>query len=285
MKVSTLKVAAMAAASLLAWATAAKAQMAPPKYYRVDMLKTKPGKLQEYEKLLHEQVTVISAAAIKQGKMRAWAASPIVDPTGSSLEHDIIGIYVYDKWEDLTPFDTPPAYISEALKSLSFSSMADYAAKRDPMRDLVRSEIWQRVAGTTLTPENAPKIGDYSIFTYLKAKQGLPEGASYEARWKAGSLPVLEERAKAGKLKSYAMWRVLSGSGEGPKYDHVSIARYGSFAELEPKESDLGEIGADWERIHKGKDWRQMRRDMTEGRTVYRSEVARIKELVSDIPK
>jgi hypothetical protein len=37
------------------------------------------------------------------------------------------------------------------------------------------------------------------------------------------SLPLQEDRVKAGKLKSYSMWTVGGGTGSDSKYDIVSL--------------------------------------------------------------
>ncbi|MGD1070368.1 MAG: hypothetical protein ABSB15_09520 [Bryobacteraceae bacterium] len=201
----------------------------------------------------------------------------MVSPTGTAEEHDLIGFYSYDKWEQMEPLDEAPDYVKAAMKTLGFASPADYAAKRDPLRDVVRSEVWKREAGTTVTADTIPKAGDYVVATYLKTAPG--KESDYLEVWKKYSLPIQEDRVKAGKLKGYSMWSVVGGAGSDSKYDVVSLARYATFKELAPVD-DTVELDKASEHVHTGKDWRQMRRDMVGLRTVYRSEVLKIQDVV-----
>ena len=244
-----------------------------PNFYRADFIKTKPGKQAEYLDFLKKNVTAITQSQIKSGKLLGWGLGSVFTPTGSSEEHNLLGLYAYTNWENLEPSNDPPPDITATFKSLGFSSIQEYAAKRDPLRDIVRSEIWRRVAGTAATLENAPKPGDWVVVSYLKTAPG--KAADYDKIWKSYSLPILEDRAKGGKLKSYSMWSV-GGGGTEAKYNRVSLARYGSFKDLGPTDgtSDLDEAA---EKIHAGKDWRQMRRDMAALRDLYRGELIQVK--------
>jgi hypothetical protein len=62
------------------------------------------------------------------------------------------------------------------------------------------SEIWKKQAGTTITADNTPKAGEYVVVTFLKAEPS--KTGEYLDVWKKYSLPIQEERAKAGHLKS-----------------------------------------------------------------------------------
>jgi hypothetical protein len=94
----------------------------------------------------------------------------VLSPTGTAEEHDLIGFYGYENWDQMEPPDDPPDYVKGAMKALGFAGPPDYYVKRDPLRDLVRSETWKRAAGTTRTADNAPKIGDYLTVGYLKTE-------------------------------------------------------------------------------------------------------------------
>jgi hypothetical protein len=252
-------------------------QATPPAYYRIELIKAKPGKLSEYETFLKKNIPAITQAQLKAGKLTAWGLTRVVTPTGLAQEHDLIGFYGYSKWDQMEPSDEAPDYIRAAMKELGFESPQDYAAKRDPLRDIVRSEIWKRQAGTTATADNMPKAGEYVIVSYLKTLPG--KGEEYDEIWKKFSLPIQEDRVNAGKLRSYSMFSVMGASGSGSHYDRVSLARYASFADLSPEDS-MAPAEAAAERIHAGKDWRQMRRDMVSLRTVYRSEIVKIEESI-----
>ena len=81
-----------------------------------------------------------------------------------------------------------------------------------------------------------------------------------------------------GKLKSYTLYSVSGGTGTDAKYSAVSLARYGSFKDIAPAEDAAAQNDALAERIHAGKDWRQLRRDMVSMRTVFRTELVRIEQ-------
>jgi len=258
-------------------ATAVAQQPVPASYYQVSFIKAKPGKLTDYEAFLKKNLPGIAKSQIKDGKWLGWAFANVVTPTGSAEEHDLVGVYAYDKFEQLEPEDAPSDTIKSAIKALGFASPEDYYTKRDALRDIVRSEFWRLRTSTTATAGTASKPGDYVVTTFLKMNPG--KEADYLDVWKKYSLPIQEDRVKAGKLKSYSMWSVLGATGTESKYDMVSLARYGSFKDL-ASEDDLAELDKASEQIHPGKDWRQMRRDMVGLRSVYRSEVIKIQDVV-----
>jgi hypothetical protein len=126
--------------------------------------------------------------------------------------------------------------------------------------------------------ETAPKVGDYMVVSYLKTDPA--KIAPYLEVWKKYSLPLQEDRVKAGKLKSYSMWTVAGGTGTDLQYNIVSLARYASFGDLAPADDPATVQDPVAERVHAGKDWRQMRRDMVSLRTIYRTEIVKIKMTV-----
>jgi hypothetical protein len=247
----------------------------PPTFFRVDFIKTKPGKATEYTDFLKKNLPAITQAQIKAGKLLSWGYSQVFTPTGEAQEHNALGLYGYSSWGQMEPSDGPPDYITSTMKTLGFTSPKDYAEKRNPMRDIVRTEIWRRQAGTTPTPDTTPKAGEWVIVSYLKTLPG--KGGDYDTIWKNYSLPIQEARVKDGKLKSYSMWATFGGNSSEANYNRVSLARYASFKDLGPAEGGMAETDAAAERIHPGKDWRQMRRDMVALRTIYRTEIIQIK--------
>lgn len=261
--------------TILPLAVACAQQPTAPSFYHVDFIKTKPGKMQEYKDFLKQNVIAISQSQIKAGKLMSWGYSQVFTPTGSSEEHDLVGLYGYSSWEQMEPPDGPSGSVTDTMKTLGFTSPQDYAAKRGVLRDIVRSQVWRRVAGTTPMPESAPKAGEWAVVSYIKTLPG--KGGDYDKVWKDYSLPIQEDRVKAGKLKSYSMWQVFGGNTSEAKYDRVSLARYASFQDLSPQQNAAGESDSTAERIHPGKDWRQMRRDMTSLRTIDRMEMVQIK--------
>lgn len=180
----------------------------------------------------------------------SYSYSQVFTPTGSAQEHDLVGVYGYSSWDQMEPSDGPPAYIKEAVTTIGFTSPQDYMAKRDILRDIVRSEIWRRVAGTTPTENSAPKAGDWIILDYIKTQP--QKGSDYDTIWKAYSLPIQEERVKAGKIKSYSMWSV-PGAGTESNYDRVALLRYASFKDI-GYEPPTTEVNASAEKSHAGKD-------------------------------
>jgi hypothetical protein len=248
-------------------------QPAPVNFYRVDFMKPKPGKTTEYEAFLKKNLPGISQASIKDGKLLSWGYTRVVTPTGTAQDHDLIGFYSFEKWEQMEPFEKTPDSVLAAMKALGFASQEDYAAKRDVLRDIVRSEIWTKRAGTTMTADNAPKAGEYVVIGYLKTEPG--KTADYIDAWKKYSLPLQEERIKEGHLKSYSLWSV-GGAGSGTNYDVVALSRFASFSDVNSGNDASAASTAVADRIHAGKDWRQMRRDMQSLRTPYRSEVVKI---------
>ena len=222
---------------------------------------------------MKKNVSAVSEAGIKEGKLLSWGYERVFTPTGTGEEHDLIGLYGYENWEQLEPAGAPSDAVKAAMKALGFASPQDYADKRDPLRDIVRSEIWHRAAGTTRTADTVPKVGEYIVVSYLKPLPG--KAADYLDIWKKYSLPLQEERVKTGKLKSYSMWTV-GGGGTASNYDMVSLARYPSFKDITPGDAAGAQADSVADHIHAGKDWRQMRRDMISMRTIYRSEIVRI---------
>lgn len=169
-------------------------------------------------------------------------------------------MYGYSSWEQMEPSEQAPGYITEAIKSPGFTSPQDYSAKRTALADAVRPEIWRRVAGATVSAESVPKAGEWAAVSYLKTLPG--KGADYDKIWKSYSLPLREERVKAGKIKSYSMWSVGGGGGTGVNYDRVSLVRYARFKDISPAENATSDLSEPADKVHSGKDWRQMHRDI-----------------------
>ena len=247
----------------------------PPSYYRVNFIKAKPGTIADNEAFMQKNAAALAKAGIKEGRFTNWSYTRVVTPTGTTVNHDLIGITAYDKWEQLEPTSSTPDYVKAVYKALGFATPADYGAKLATLRDVTRSEIWHRAVGTAATPENRPKVGEYVVLSYLKTMPG--KTAEYLDIWKKYSLPLQEDRIKEGKLKSYSMWTV-AGSGSGSQYDVVSLSRFAAFKDIPAGEgagTAAGNAAAD--RIHAGKDWRQMRREMQALRTPVRSEIVQIR--------
>jgi len=254
--------------------TTAFAQQPTLNYYRVNFIKTKPGTLAENETFMKSNVAPLAKADLKEGRIISWGYNRVVTPTGTTVNHDLIGMRGYEKWEQLEPVATPE-YLKSALKALGFAAPADYNKKLATLRDVTRSEIWHRATGTAATPENKPKVGEYVVVSYLKTMPG--KTAEYLDIWKKYSLPLQEDRIKAGHLKSYTMWTV-GGSGSGSQYDVVSLSRFADFKDIPAGVGAGTAAGNDAaDRIHAGKDWRQMRREMQALRTPVRSEIVQIR--------
>jgi hypothetical protein len=214
----------------------------------------------------------VTAPAIKSGKMLSWGYAKVESPTGTAYDHDLIGFYGYSKVEDMEPQDEPNDAMKAAIKALGFASPADYAAKRDPLRDITRSQILRRAAGTTTTAATAPKAGEYVVVSFLKTEPG--KAAAYISAWKDYSLPIQEQRVATGKAKSYSLWTV-AGAGEGDEYNIVSLTRYATWADVNGGNPTDADTAA--EHAHPGKDWRQMQRDMQSLRHEVHSELTQIK--------
>ena len=264
--------------ALFSLSLASAQQVTPPQIYRAELIKTKPGKLNDYKDFISKNLEGITRPGIRAGKLMSYGFAQVFTPTGTAVDHDCLGLYGYKSWDQMEPEgDGPPSYIKEAMKTLGFASPQAYMAARDPLRDIIRSEVWVRVAGTAATEQLIPKAGEWVIASYIKTLPG--KSGEYEKAWKAYSLPLQEDRVKAGKLKSYTMWSIPGTTGTGSDYDHVTFQRVMSFKDIGANpESAEGDSTAD--RVHKGKDWRQMRRDMQSLRTLYRAEVIQIKNVV-----
>jgi len=260
--------------ALLSLATAF-AQQPSLNYYRVNFIKAKPGTIADNEAFMKKNITALAQADIKEGRMVSWGYTRVVSPTGTTVNHDLMTFTGYEKWEQLEPTSGTPEFLKAVYKSLGFASPADFGAKLAAMRDVTRSEIWHLATGTAPTPDTKPKAGEYVVVSYLKTMPG--KTAEYLDIWKKYSLPLQEDRIKAGHLKSYTMWTV-GGSGSGSQYDVVSLSRFADFKDIPAGEgagTPAGNAAAD--RIHAGKDWRQMRRDMQALRTPVRSEIVQIR--------
>jgi hypothetical protein len=89
----------------------------------------------------------------------------------------------YETWEQLEPSSNEPAEgVKAAMKALGSATPEALTAALQPLRDVVRSEIWHFAAGATRTPEMAPKEGDYVVVSYLKAQPGKTD--DYIDMWK-----------------------------------------------------------------------------------------------------
>ena len=246
-------------------------------FYEVSFVKTKPDKGSAYRSFLKTNAPLLQAG-VKDGRWMSYGGAQVVTPTGTAQEHDFMLFAGFERFEQMEPSDVLPDSMKAALTTLGYASQEDYTAKRGALRDVVRSEWWKREAGTTVTADSLPKIGEYLVVTYLKMAPDKTK--DYLAVWKKFSLPLQEERIKMGKLKSYSLCSVTGGAGTDAKYSMVSIVRYGSFKDLAPADDAAAQNDALADRVHPGQDWRQWQRDMVSMRTVFRTELLRIEQSI-----
>lgn len=259
----------------LALAVPAAAQPpAPATYYRVTYSKIKPGKAADYQKYSHDVLRKLYTAVVAKGEVQGWANLQVITPTGADTPHDAIGIASVDKWEDINFGLTPaPDYVKDAVKPLSWEQ---YQALGRDLRETVHTEVWQRVGGTAATPQSTPAEGDIVLLDYYKAKPG--QGTAMEELWKSVNIPVGEERISHGIIKATSLWRVWGGNAESSPYSHVVIVRYANIKAAGAPNQLATEF---YEAAHKGKDWGSLRAQLQSIRTLYRGELAVIKERIA----
>ncbi|HEY0741297.1 MAG TPA: hypothetical protein VGD40_07545 [Chryseosolibacter sp.] len=112
------------------------------KYVTIDFMKVKPGMASEYMKVEDEWKPFHQHLA-DNGKAGGWGLWSVIFPGGSSGSHDFVTSSRYSNYAQLGELDYA-ATMKAVYPSKDLQTIFDHAEKS---RDLVRSELWELIAG------------------------------------------------------------------------------------------------------------------------------------------
>jgi hypothetical protein len=121
-------------------------------YYRVNYMKTRPGKAAEFRKFEHEVWMPLAREAAKGGHpVKGWRGAVLLYPSGTGIEHDHVTIDIFRDWESVWK----PAGFSEEVidKVHPGKKAADIFTPIPDLRDIVRRELYQVIEMVGTPPE------------------------------------------------------------------------------------------------------------------------------------
>ncbi|RME08652.1 MAG: tetratricopeptide repeat protein, partial [Bacteroidetes bacterium] len=121
----------------------------PSNFVKVNYMSVVPGKNGAYEEMESKYFKPVHQAAAKAGYMNDWVLAERVMPYGSDYDDDYITVDMYDKWSDLAAGGMGKLFSQVHPNENIGDVFNDIAA----LRDLKRSEVWERLMYVNSPPE------------------------------------------------------------------------------------------------------------------------------------
>jgi hypothetical protein len=218
------------AVSLVLYASAANAQQAsqsptPTVYVQLDYMKVAPGKGDEYMRLEQEVWKPFHQQRVKNKEMLAWQLYDVSFTADMHREYDYVTANAYD---NLTA--TEGTGMLAAFQRLHPGKAGtSLLTQTGAARQIVRSEIWQLVDQTAMSPASSPAApSKYLVVDYMRSKPGVDYVAVERDLWK----PIHQDRVKSGALTSWALYELVVPGGTSYPYDYATVNRVSSLAAL-----------------------------------------------------
>jgi hypothetical protein len=176
-----------------------------------------------------------------------WSLSRVVYP-GVDADYNYLGVTVYNG----PPPESANAAADATAKKIAGVPLTEYMKKLYPLRKTVGSELLMRVAGTANPGAGVSKEGDYRVTYRLKIKPTMLD--EFTAQIQSMTLPIMQERVKAGDLKSYSSWTRVFPMGGEDAYDALSSLTYKDLASA-VKGLDTSKTAANFVKAHPGKNY------------------------------
>lgn len=176
-----------------------------------------------------------------------WSLSRVVYP-GVDADYNYLGVTVYNG----PPPESANAAADAVAKKIAGVPLTEYMKKLYPLRKTAGSELLMRVAGTANPGAGIAREGDYRITYRLKIKPTMLD--EFTAQIQSMTVPVMQERVKAGDLKSYSSWTRVFPMGGEDAYDALSSLTFKDLASA-VKGLDTSKTAANFVKAHPGKSY------------------------------
>jgi hypothetical protein len=111
----------------------------PTRYVRLDYMKSKPGKTDDYLRIEREDWMPFHQTLVKDGQLSGWGLWQVVFPGGTGLPYDFVTSNRYSTYAQVLATD-----YENTLKKTNPSKKPDEIFNRTTQsRDIVRTELWE----------------------------------------------------------------------------------------------------------------------------------------------
>ncbi len=235
-----------------------KAQDSEPYYYIIDYMKVKPGMMDDYLEV-EKTWKVIHKERIRQGKITQWDLFRVRFPSGTNTEYDFLTINTVKGWKGV---DDSYSGLEEAFKGLNDAQQV-IIDKTEATRDLVRTEVWRGVDGVFRDGENPIK---YHIINYMDVPTGRSE--EYMAMERELVKPVHQAAVKAGDRAGWGLYQLEFPYGADFPYEAATVDFFDNWGDIQS-----GNFGKHFDKVHPDKSDAYIGRQISETRTLLRSEL------------
>jgi hypothetical protein len=257
-----IRCAALAAACSLTLS----AQQAPSGFHTVNCVKVRPEKSAEFHKWISDVVTKLAQSRVDSGAVSTWYLLRAAMPQGQSAECDYLTVSIYPG----APPEFGPDQMSAALKKAGISMTAEeYASRRDSVARLISTTMYRNQAGL-----GKANKGGYLAVNYMKTST-IDDWLKFEKEvWK----PIAEQMVKDGVQSGWSLnLRVLGLQSDLP-WQGVTVDVYPSWDAVfkdDPQFNDRVK------KVHPDKDLNAMFYQLGKTRTMVRSELYAIEDMIS----
>jgi hypothetical protein len=232
-------------------------------------VKVQPGKARAYEAFLRDVTVPLNRARVEAGEFETFAAERAVIPAGSSARCDYLLAYTY---KGIPPEEATPDQLDAALKRAGLRLTAEQMAdQRSALVELVGVDFW----GTIDAVGGEWSKGSYLAFNHYRVKDGqFDEYIRLEKTWK----PLVEARIKAGSRQGWLLVGLWMPQGEAVPYNAMTIDVFPAWVEVMKAAASFQD---EWKVVHPDMPFQMVEDQKAKVRTVYRSELFRVVDIVS----
>jgi hypothetical protein len=243
------------------------AQQAPTGFHTVNCVKVKSEKSAEFHKWMADVVTKLAESRVESGSLSAWYLLRAIDPAGHDAECDYVTVSVYP---GAPPEPLTGEKMTAALKKAGLPLTAeDYVARRDSVATLISTHMYIN----QISVGKANK-GGYMAVNYMKTAN-LDGWLKLEKElWK----PVAEEMVKDGVTSGWSLNIRALGLNSDLPYQGVTVDVYPNWDAVFKYDSKFVDRV---KKVHPDKDLNAMLDQFGKARTMIKSELYSIDELIT----
>ena len=243
------------------------AQQPPTGFHTVNCVKVRPEKSAEFHKFVADVVTRLAQSRVESGTVSTWYLLRAVEPAGRSAECDYLTVSIYP---GAPPEPLGGDQLSAALKKANlFMTAAEYVAQRDAVATLISSNMMVN----QISVGKANK-GGYLVVNYMKTTN-LDEWLKLEKElWK----PLAEQMMKDGVTSGWSLNTRALGLNSDLPWQGVTVDVYPSWDAVfkgDPQFADR------IKKVHPGKDINAMFDQFGKARTMVKTELYAIDDLIT----
>lgn len=200
-------------------AAAPAAAPAPAYYQAMTLVKTMPGKGNEWVKLVRDTTMKVAQMRADSGEIVSWTLLRAVMPAGQEARADYIISTLY---QGVPPAPVGGTAMADAWKKAGVTMTTDQAsAIRNSTSSLVSSEMWR-----INSRAGAPAKGHYIMINFMKVK----DANGYRDFANSVSKPIAEERVKGGDMSGWLRATRVVPSGTDQAYSSYTADMYPTWA-------------------------------------------------------